>query len=403
MARPSGEHVGARIADYRKLRHLTQVGLAQRAHVSPSHISKIEKGFSPASPAVLAIIARVLSVPVAVLTGQPFTSELRKDRMDGLVAPLATAFDLYDLGPDPDVTPRPHDELSAGAEELCRLAFDTADYDSLGRALPGLIGEFTTALYTAPSADGRHAAASALAKAYMSAEIFAYRLGYHDLATVALERWGWASERAQDPLLLALRSSRRSQVLLERGSQDAALRIADRGQRLVEQTDSRTEVPSLAVAGTLHLRRAFIASRAKDEETALGHITLARELADRIGREVPRVYWTAFGPTNVTEYEMQVRVNLDQPGEAVRAARGLHFGPGHPRTWRGSDHLVVARAYTRLGRTEKAVEAMQKARSAAPQQVRYSPVARSVVQALVRRHRAASRHVASLATWAGMV
>lgn len=117
MARPSGEHVGARIADYRKLRHLTQVGLAQRAHVSPSHISKIEKGFSPASPAVLAIIARVLSVPVAVLTGQPFTSELRKDRMDGLVAPLATAFDLYDLGPDPDVTPRPHNELSAEAEE----------------------------------------------------------------------------------------------------------------------------------------------------------------------------------------------------------------------------------------------------------------------------------------------
>src|SRR4051794_2322765 len=110
MPHPADEHTGARIADYRKLRQLTQTALAERAFLSRSCIAKVERGLAPASPAVVAAVARVLQVDIAVLNGQPYVSELRQDHMDRLIAPLSEALDMYDLGPDPDITPRPVDE-----------------------------------------------------------------------------------------------------------------------------------------------------------------------------------------------------------------------------------------------------------------------------------------------------
>jgi transcriptional regulator with XRE-family HTH domain len=71
------ERTGARIATYRKLRGLTQRGLALRANVAYSTLTKIESGHSMAQPAVVAAIARALSVNVTQLTGQPYINELR--------------------------------------------------------------------------------------------------------------------------------------------------------------------------------------------------------------------------------------------------------------------------------------------------------------------------------------
>ena len=170
MPPSDADHTGARIADYRKLRHLTQQGLAQRAYVSYSSLTKVEAGLSPASPELVAAVARVLRVPVAVLNGQPYISQMRQDKIDGLISPLADALYLYDLG-DPQITPRPVTQLAEDADELCRLAFDSADYGTLGNAFPSLLGELSTALHTASTSQARPIS-GALAKTYLAAEIF---------------------------------------------------------------------------------------------------------------------------------------------------------------------------------------------------------------------------------------
>ncbi|MBH5338417.1 helix-turn-helix transcriptional regulator [Streptomyces pactum] len=112
------EHIGARITDYRKLRQMTQTALAQRAFLSRGCIAKVERGLAPATPSVVAAVARVLQVDVAALTGQPYTPELEQDRLDRLIRPLSDALDMYDLGPDPEVVPRPLEQMEQDVRSL---------------------------------------------------------------------------------------------------------------------------------------------------------------------------------------------------------------------------------------------------------------------------------------------
>ncbi|MFH8367700.1 helix-turn-helix domain-containing protein [Streptomyces sp. NPDC018031] len=396
-----GEHIGARIADYRKLRQLTQSALAQRAFLSRGCIAKVERGLAPATPSVVAAVARVLQVDVAALTGQPYVSELQQDRLDRLVSPLSDALDMYDLGPDPNVTPRPLEQVERDVRDLCAGACAT-EYKDIGTALPGLLGELTTAMgELSPGPDYRRAATS-LSWCYWTAYEFAYRLGYHHLATIALERMGWMAEQAQDPLLLAIRLNKRSSMLLRRGDNQMALRVIERGHRLVEQYDDPGSTEALAVAGSLHLAAAISAAQAKDTDTVTGRIELARKAATEIGRDVPDVYWSSFGMTNVAHFDVATLVELGELGQAVQQSRRLHFPESHPKMRVGRYYIEMARAYAQMGKHEPAERYLLRARKVAPQQARYHPLMRETIGTLVRRQRRAPESLSSLAAWVGM-
>src|SRR5260221_4076735 len=53
----TGDAIGRRIAHARKLRGLTQIGLAGRAHVSKSLIAQVESGHKPATPSLIAAVS----------------------------------------------------------------------------------------------------------------------------------------------------------------------------------------------------------------------------------------------------------------------------------------------------------------------------------------------------------
>lgn len=395
------DHTGARIADYRKLRHLTQDGLAQRAFVSRGMVAKVEAGLVPASPSFVAAVGRALNVDVSVLYGQPYISEMRKDQIDQLVSPLSEALDLYDIEPDPDITPRPVRELTADAEQLIKL-FRHTDYADVGRKLPGLLGELTTTLHTAQSTDQRRRAATGLANTYWISHQFAARLGFPDLASIALDRMGWMAAQAEDPLLQAVRLYTRSLSYVRRGTPEVGLKLVARGQRLAEQADDPRSVPALAVTGKLHLRASFIAARAKDPTRAAEFLALGEEAAQRIGRDVPDVYWLSFGPTDVAQYRVETQVDLEQMPEAVQAAKQIRFPAGYSPTRVGRHYIDLSRAYVEMGRNEQALKTLKRARKTAGQLVRYHPTVREVVGALVRRQRRLSEELTSLAVWVGM-
>jgi transcriptional regulator with XRE-family HTH domain len=397
---PADEHTGARIADYRKLRQLTQAGLAQRAFLSRGTIAKVEAGLTPATPAIVAAVARALEVEIAVLNGQPYMEELRQDRLDRMVAPLSNALDLYDLGPDPHITPRPLRVITAEVEALCKQTCAT-EYKGVGERLPGLLGEFTTALSLLNGAE-RQQAAAALSWLYWVAYEFAYRLGYHQIAAIALERMGWMGEQAQDPLLLATRLTKRSSMLLRRGENIMARRVLDRGLSLVGQHETPKSVPALAVEGGLHLAGAIAAAQAKDGDTVGGYMEEARRVAGEIGRDVPHVYWGSFGLTNVQHFAVATAVELGHLGDAMKEAKELHFPKQHPKMRVGRYHIEMARAYSQMGKAEVAVKQLQQAREVAPQQARYHPLMRETVGVLVRRARRVPGSLASLASWVGM-
>ncbi|MBV6699330.1 helix-turn-helix transcriptional regulator [Kitasatospora aureofaciens] len=390
----ASEHTGDRIARYRKLRHLTQRALAERAKISYSMLTKIEQGVKPVSPAVLAAVARALSVQTVDLTGQPYITELQQDELDGLIQPIREALDLYDLGADPEVAPRGIAALAAEADQLCALVRDTRLKEA-ARALPALITEATTAAHAAPTDE----AWRVLASTYRTAYDVTTKLGFADLCVVALDRMAWAAERASDPVLAGVRQYLRSLVYLRAGQYRMGRRLVTVGMGTLAQAGP-DRVRDVAI-GQLHLGAAVLAAREGDGDTAAGHIVEAARVAESTG-EAARVQWLSFGPTNVAVHQVSALAELSQYAEALQVAKTITIPSDWPAS-RASAHLAeVARAQLWTGRPEASLQTLQRAREIAPQQTRYHPMVRETVAGLVSAHRSTPGTLSNLAHWVGI-
>ncbi|GAA1994378.1 helix-turn-helix domain-containing protein [Kitasatospora viridis] len=394
MASPDPDSIGIRIAATRKVRQLTQRALAERADISYSLMFQIEQGRKPASSTVLAALARGLSVSVADLTGQPYLEELRADQLDGLIQPIREALDLYDLGVDPDVAVRHLPEVLAHADRLCALV-RAGDLRTASTELPGLITEMTTAAHSAT--DSR--IWSALASTYRSAYDVATKLGFQDLASIALDRMAWASERASDAVSASIRQYLRSLSYLRAGHYRTGMRLAEAGRRLATQADPGIERE--AVTGQLHLGSAVLAARAGQSDEVAEHIELAGRIADGTG-EVGRIRWLTFGPTNVAVHHASALIDQCLYAEALDVARTITVPPDWPASRAAHHHAEIARAQLWSGRPGPAFQGLLKARELAPQQTRHSPMVRDTMASIVRAQRTIPNTVSNYAAWLGM-
>ncbi|MGK5530139.1 helix-turn-helix domain-containing protein [Streptomyces sp. URMC 129] len=390
----TGEHTGARIKRARKVRRLTQRELADLSHVSYSTITKVEQGVMPASPSVIGALARALSVPVTELTGQPYMDELRHDQLDGLIQPIREALDVYDLGPDEDVTPRPLAELETHAEALCALVRAT-DIKKAAAQLPGLIHEATTTAYSTPSDRSWRL----LASTYRTAYDVTTKLGFTDLCTVALDRMDWAAQRGSAAPLSSMRQYMRALAYLRDGNYRRGQQLVARGLAVLEQADSGQE--RSVVTGQLHLGAAVLAGREKDQSAAEGHLAEAERIADQTG-PAERVHWLSFGPTNVMVHRVSVLAELDLYDEAVTSARQVTAPADWPRSRLAHHHAEVARAQLWTGHTDAAFASLQEARRLAPQQTRYHPTVRETYAGLDAAKRQLPHSFISFGSWLGM-
>ncbi|RBM07367.1 helix-turn-helix domain-containing protein [Streptomyces sp. PT12] len=394
MPHQTDDHTGARVKRARKTRGLTQRELADIAPVSYSTITKIEQGLMAASPAVLGALARALSVPVTELTGQPYLEDLRRDQLDGLIQPIRDALDLYDLGADPLVTPRPVEQLANAADSLCALVRAT-DLRGAAAALPGLIEEATTAAWAAPSSE----AWRVLASTYRTAYDVSSKLGYLDLCTVALDRMEWAAQRGSAPAVSAIRQYMRALVYMRGAEYRTGGRLLDAGLAALEQADRGRERD--VVTGQLHLGAAVLTARAQDAAAADAHIAEAQQIADATGA-AERVHWLAFGPTNVAIHRVAALSERDDYDRAVLAADGITFPEDWPRSRTAHHHAEVARAQLWTGRIDDAFRSLQAARRAGPQQTKYHPMVRETYAGLDAAKRQLPHEFVSFGAWLGM-
>ena len=392
--RPDGDNTGELIAYYRKLARLRQRDLADRIPHSYSLLTQVEAGHKPASPDLIAAVAQALHLDVTSLTGQPYVTELQQDRLDQLVRPIREALDLYDLGADPSIQPRPLDQLITAANDLCQLVRATR-LNKAAEQLPAVTAELTTAAHRSGSSD----AWAALGSTYRTAHDLAVKLGFFDLSTVALARMGWAAERASDPLLGAVRQYMRALVYFREGECVIGQRLIMSGQQFVNQAESSRE--SLAVAGQLHLGASVLAARARDENTATEHLSEARDLAERTG-EAGDVHWLSFGPTNVAAHEVSAQLEFRKWGKALSAAQHVHLPNSWATSRRAHFHVDKARSQFETGHAEAALASINKARELAPQQTRYHPGARETIKDLVHRARRERGNLNYLASWIGL-
>jgi transcriptional regulator with XRE-family HTH domain len=367
--------------------------LSDLSHVSYSTLTKVEQGAIPPSHSVVGALARALSVPLTELTGQPYFEELRQDQLDGLIQPIREALNIYDLGPDPDVTPRPTGELETHAEQLCALVRAT-DIKQVAAALPGLIREATTTAHISPS--DRHW--RLLASTYRTAYDVTTKLGFADLCTVALDRMDWAAQRASDPVLSGMRQYLRALAYLRASDYRTGKRLIRLGMSALEQAEANRLRD--VVTGQLHLGAAVLAGRDKDKGTAEGHLEEAERIAASTG-PAEQVHWLSFGPTNVGTHRVSVLAELDLYPEAVQTARAMTIPADWPASRLAHHFAEVAWAEMWTGHTEASFKSLQQARKLAPQQTRYHPTVRETYAGLESAKRRMPNTFSNFGAWLG--
>ncbi|MFG2674594.1 helix-turn-helix domain-containing protein [Streptomyces sp. NBC_01438] len=385
------DHTGARIKRLRLERHLTQKALSDLSQVPYSTLTKTEQGVIAASPHVIASLARALRVEVATVTGQPYATELRADELDILIQPIREALDVYDLGPDPDVTPRPGQLLRDDAETLL-IAVRAGEIKQTAGNLPGLLIETTTAAHLADTTEGW----LLLASGYRTAYDVASKLGYPDLATIALSRMEWAAERGSDAVVGGMYRYMRALTYLRAGQYRTGDRLIRTGLGILEQADRGRERD--VVTGQLHLGAAVIAGRAQNRNAAEEHLKAAEHIARTTG-DASDVHWLSFGPTNVAVHRVSVLAELDEYGAAAEAGRAVTMPKSWPASRRSYHFAELARAQMWTGSLDDAFANLLRSRKAAPQQARYHQTVRETYAGLEAAKRQLPDSFLSYGSW----
>ncbi|MGG7572805.1 helix-turn-helix domain-containing protein [Streptomyces sirii] len=393
----ASERIGQRIAEARKARGLTQLQLAQRIPCSKSLIAQVERGHKPASPSLTAGAARALGVRLEQLTGQPY-EDPQRGRVHATVPDIQTAMLSWDL-PDEDLPVRSFDELAGDVARASALG-RKARYANLGRLLPPLLDELSTACHSAEGTE-RERLFGLLAETYSGVTAIAYAVGLFDLRSQAMDRVQWAARESQDPLRIGRTQWQRATLFLQAAAYDRGMRLLDRVRHDLGEDISRMDGPTLSVHGSVHLRSAMFAARAANAPTARAHLDAAADAARRLGRDANH-YGLEFGPTNVAMHRLGVAVEMYDGPEVVRRTQRTRLPVNVAPVRAGRWYMDAAKGWLDYGNREKAFAALQAARNVAPEQTRNHPQVRETVKTLINLERYGKQSLSGFASWLGI-
>ncbi|MDT3396761.1 helix-turn-helix transcriptional regulator [Streptomyces sp. B1866] len=395
---PKPGTVGARIREQRLLRNLSLRELGHLAHCSASMLCGIEKGDRAPSERLIGSVARALRVSVALLRGQPYLKQLQHDQLDALIAPLGNTLSLWDAppeadGPPPRALPALYEAVMAARRQRVNAALLP-----LTDTLPGLIRELAHAAEVLTSPGDRDRVRWMQAEVAHTAEVVAYRLGYIDLARLALTRMEHAAARGEDPRWVAVERVLRGQLALDGGHADTGMRLAELALRdLPAGSDPATR----AVVGTLHLKAAILASGRGDGDESNARWEEARGIAGELGET--QSFGLGFGPFYVGLVGVSSAGDRNEHDLAVERARAVRVPEGHPGVAHVA-HYWANRARSAVWTADHtdAMRSLQKARTAAPQQTRCDPYVHEAVATMLRARARASDELREYARWCGV-
>lgn len=394
---PATDSIGARIREFRAIRDYSLAELGRRAYVSAGQLSRIENGDRAPSEATLASVARALGVGVSVLRGQPYIQMLQQEQLDALLSPISSAFDDWDLPPDDAPPPRTLDALETDLDRIVKLRIK-AEFTRIAEDLPGLISEvaLATQLHGAAGHD-RERAHRLQAEISRTAAIVAYRIGYMDLARLALSRMAFAAPQSGDPRQVAIERYERAQMAADSARLDRGVSLMRHALRdLGDDGDTATR----AVRGTLQLRAATLSARAGDASGSVDWMGQAAELAQEVGET--RHYALAFGPLNVQLHEISAASDQNDYDGALSVAAGVSLPTDYAPTRAAHFWIDRARAEAWTAQPDAALESLHEARKASPQLVRYHHSVHETVATLLRARQRAADGLRDFAQWSGV-
>jgi transcriptional regulator with XRE-family HTH domain len=370
------EHIGKRIARERKRRGLSQRALAQRAQISYSLLTKVESGHKPATPTLVAAVAKALSVERSALQGQPYRGKSqRTDAVHATIPDVRRALACLDMAPDLPTPPRSLDELTRERNQARELLRNAA-HVKLGLLLPAAIEELTVHAIETEEQRAWRLLSNMLSLAFALSR----RLGYHDLAQVALEGASRAADKGDDPNLPHVIALSRALQLFSLGSWTTASKLMFRTASRIDQANEG----ALHVLTAAHLRGAIAAARASAGSAAWEHHGLAMEAVERIpfARQEADPYGLQANAGNVHIHGCTVAIETEDYDEAVRRDGDLVLTPALSASRRAHHEIDMSRALLAVGKHEKAMERLSTAEKTAPQLTRFHPAARETARSL---------------------
>ncbi|GAA2109461.1 helix-turn-helix transcriptional regulator [Microlunatus panaciterrae] len=278
------------------------------------------------------------------------------------------------------------------AYQASRFGYVVAE---LHRLLP-----IASATAHASSDQAKQAAEVQMAYLYQVASCVLTKLGEQDLAFNCADRGDRLVQDSDD--LGAKTSVQRSiaHALLSNAQYDDAMAVVEHTLRLIP---AGTRDPRLiSTLGTLHLVGAMTAARMKNRAAAQEHLGHAQIASVALGEDA-NYLWTAFGPTNVAIHRASVAAELGDYQRAAALGERIDVSP-MPMERQVRHRLEVARALHFQRRQRDALALVMRAEASAPEQVRRHFLTHALLHDWLRsRHMAPSADLHSLARRAGVL
>ncbi|MFD6261719.1 helix-turn-helix domain-containing protein [Micromonospora chalcea] len=388
--------IGRRVAYWRSRRKMSQQVFADRLGKSKSWVDKVERGVRRLDKfSVLYEIADILQIDVQLLHGKD--PERRADALNCIdqveVEEIRTALERYDSMSayfDAAPCPPPLADMRKAVNHAW-LTYQYGRYGMLTRALPKLLRDAQAADAGYAAGDQVREAAHLLGQVYQIASSVLRKLGECDLAWLAADRSMAVAQRADDPLLAGIATTRVCNALVAMGRPRPALELNVRiAGRLAPGGDNDIRPERLSVYGMLLLQGAMAAARIGDSATVDDLLAGADEAATMLGGD-HNYYWTSFGPTNLELHRAAAAVELGDGGRAVETHLRLSepaFNALLPE--RRAHHLLdLARGYSQIGDVANAGDMLLRGDRLAPSEIRCRPIAHELMSEILRRTRGA--------------
>jgi hypothetical protein len=287
----------------------------------------------------------------------------------------------YTLAPTASA-PEPVDTLRTRLELAWRTWHQSTQRRSdVGDLLPALL---TDCRNTAEAADpnDRRAAHAALADAYHLAQHMLVNAAEPELQWLVVERAMNAARIADEPLALAGSAWTVGNMLRIAGRAEEALALVRDAANLLDRYLPDADDDWLGMWGALQLHAAVTAARAGRDGDAWAYWDRAAEAA----RALPAGYahpWTAFGDANVRLHSLSLNVDLWKSRDALRRAEAIEPESIPSRERRGRFFVELARGHHANRGAVAATHMLLRACDEGTDAVRYSPAARTIVDALM--------------------
>lgn len=383
---PLGESIGDNLARLRKVRDLSQEGLAEAAEVGVDTIARLEQAKrSCTRPATLRRLAAALGVTVDALIGRPSTQGVGGVDIAGLRKAITADCRLCDL----DILADPAEACSSLelAQETSRAwqAYVGGRHDELLTTLPVILIDGQR-LVRAATDDEKARAYRTLSTAYRLGAGITARLGFTDLSWIAAEKALRAARSSDAPELEEAISLRYlAWTLLRQSRVDEAERVATVAAERIQPAMLDRDPQRAGVFGNLLFNAASAAVIAGRTDRAADLLAEAQAAALRTKADFANEA-AIFGPC-VTTFQL-----IDQAVRSGNSERALHLADtmqvGHgrvPAFWEAGHNLCLAAAATDLCKDRRALLHFARAYELAPGWAPHQPLGRFAMRRLVDR------------------